>query len=88
MVEISYKKHIRVNEEKELVVCYNLISEDNQYHVQCYIENAVDGKSTTFSEVKNFTKDKETGIRFVEVIANAEVLPVHLEDIWEDYFAF
>ena len=87
MVEISYKKHIQVNEERELIVCYNLISKGNQYDVECYIENAEHRNNTAYSEVKDFTKDREIGINFVEMIAKGEVLPVHLGDILEDYFA-
>lgn len=87
MVEISYKKSIQVDESKELVVWYNLTSEGNQYNVECYVENGENKKKASYSEIKNFTSNREEGVKFVEMIAKGEVLPVHLEDILEDYFA-
>lgn len=86
MVEISYKKHVKVNESKELVVCYNLISEGKKYHVECYVENAKEKDNTTYCEMKDFTRNRQKGFQFVEMIAKGEVLPVHVLDIMEDFF--
>lgn len=87
MVEISYKKHIRVNEERELIVCYNLISEGMKYGVECYVENEDSKDSMSYCKIKDFTIDRELGVKFVNDIAKGEVLPVHVPDIMEDYFA-
>ena len=88
MVEISYKKNIQVNESDEVVVCYNLTSDGNQYNVECYVENAGEKNRKTYNEIKGFTKDRETGVKFLKMIAEGEVLPIHLKDILEDYFAY
>lgn len=87
MVEISYKKHVQVNEKKELIVCYHLLSVDNKYSAQCYVENAEQKNDSTYSEIKDFTRERQVGIDFVDVIAKGEVLPIHLHDVFDDYFA-
>ena len=87
MVEISYKKHIRVNEERELIVCYNLISEGMKYDVECYVENEERKDEMSYCKIDDFTRDRNQGMKFVDVIAKGEVLPIHVPDIMEDYFA-
>lgn len=85
MVEISYKKHVQVDEKQELVVCYNLLSESKKYHVECYIENSEEKNYHTYCLIKDFTTDRQFAAQFVSAIAKGEALPIHIVDILEDY---
>lgn len=85
MVEISYKKQVQVNKEETLVVCYNLLSEGKNYDVECYIENSKEKNYHTYCLIKEFTNNRQVAEQFVELIAQGEALPVHIEDILEDY---
>ena len=84
MVEITYNKNIQVNEEKEFDVCYHLISENGIYSVECFVEHSVEKNPMTYCFIHNFTKDKAEAVKFVETLANGEVLPIHVKDIYED----
>jgi len=87
MIERSYKKHIQVDAQRELIVCYYLVSEGEKYNVECYVENEEVWDEMSYCKIDGFTKNKELGLKFLEVIAKGEVLPIHVSDIMEDYFA-
>lgn len=85
MILKSYKKNIALK-NREVVICYNLISENDDYHVECRIDGEENRTKSTYAIITNFTKDKEKGIEFVEKLALNEVFPIHLTEIYEDLY--
>lgn len=86
MLEISYKVQVEKESKEQMVVCYDLLLEENDYSIECYVEDAKVRNIHTYSKVNQFTSDREAALLFTKKIADASLLPIHLVDVVSDEF--
>lgn len=69
---------------EEVTVIYNLIFKNAMYSIEGYIEGSEDKKNYCY--IEDVTDDEGEAEAFLKQMVKGEVLPIHIEDMAEDYF--
>lgn len=86
MIKHTLKTKIQLDTTEHVEVYYNLIFKNALYSLECY-KDRMDSKSlNNYCIAENITDDEEKAEEFLSLMADDKVMPVHINDIVEDYF--
>ena len=86
MAERLVKSNTRTVQTEDIQVVYNLIFKNALYSIECYKtgENSTD--ALNYCMIEDITEDEEDAEVFLYLMTNGKVLPVHMQDMVQDYF--
>lgn len=87
MVEHMLKSNTNTILTEDINVVYNLIFRNALYSIECYKEDSQSRDINNYSFVEDLTDDEGEAEAFLHLMAKGKVLPVHIYDMANDYFA-
>lgn len=86
MIKHILKTKVQLDATEHVEVFYSLIFENALYSLECY-KNRMDNESpNNYCIAENITDDEKEAEEFLSLMANGKVMPVHMNDMVEDYF--
>jgi hypothetical protein len=70
--------------DEEIQVVYKLIYKDSEYGIEC-LREGMEGRGS-YCRLENLTEDEYEAERFLQLVAEGKVYPIHIRDLAEDYF--
>lgn len=86
MIKHTLKTKIQLDTTEHVEVYYNLIFKNALYSLECYKGRMVNRCPNNYCIVENITDDEEQAEEFLSLMADDKVMPVHINDIAEDFF--
>ncbi len=86
MVEQSLNTYKKTIKDEETQVVYNLIFKNALYSFECYRDGKIGRKNYCY--IENITEDEGDAETFLHMMAKGQVLPIHIQDMAEDYFGY
>lgn len=86
MIKHMLKTKIQLDATEHVEVLYRLIFKNALYSLECYKERMDSLNPNHYCIVENITDDEEEAEKFLLLMANCKVMPVHINDMVEDYF--
>jgi hypothetical protein len=84
MIDLSLRSNTKKEENIEVV--YNLIFRNALYSMECYKVGYEKKNINNYCLVEDFTEDEGEAEVFIHRMAKGKVLPVHINDMVEDFF--
>jgi hypothetical protein len=71
---------------KEVNLIYNLVFNNALYSLECYKEDGNQHNPSDYCLLSGFTDDEGEAEVFLQKMTKGEVLPIHMNDMYEDCF--
>lgn len=86
MIERSLKTSTKVETTENIEVIYNLIFKNALYSLECFKGRGNQKNPNSYCLAENITDDEKQAEAFLSLMAQNKVLPVHINDMVDDYF--